>query len=293
MEAANQSILFFVSYIFSRCWTETPHKSDKKSETYLDYRCLLEKFLQGVLKLESHVEWPGCWTIIETLCRVFIKQIENKQSDIQCKMMCIDFLLNCLPILNSCKQKEIMDAFQEFNLADLTFVNTDAFQSAFAQIVSRLRSSLMSHYQMAWGYLNVTWILDLNALEHGSDLIQKHLVIASESDSALNDRDLKKCFKMLRVNQQTEALLQRIEKILVALLDSDTVSIRLKALKAADQMYSLSCKSSLTDALVGRLLDTSASIRDIALDSLGRMIKGSPLLIADMLPKVFDRLLVN
>jgi hypothetical protein len=86
-------------------------------------------------------------------------------------------------------------------------------------------------------------------------------------------------------------LSQSLQSLITKQIDSTAITLRMKSIKVLQEVYS-STRLPLNSPIIGRLGDASASVRDVALDVIGRSMIAYPGLIDSLFPLVCGRVMV-
>uniref|UniRef100_A0A4W5LZC5 Nipped-B protein n=1 Tax=Hucho hucho TaxID=62062 RepID=A0A4W5LZC5_9TELE len=303
-ETAMRAAQNFLSVFLKKC-------GSKQGEE--DYRPLFENFVQDLLSTVNKPEWPAAELLLSLLGRLLVHQFSNKQTEMALRVASLDYLGTVAARLRKDGVTSKMDQRSIDRILSETQGNdeTQQLQKALLDYMDENAETDPSLYYLSsfLGYLYFTiyifdyfyfttflkkiiyFLLHTSTLtpqitEKGSihTLINRSLVIPTASD--------------LADSLNTHALFVNYVRVLdhiLRVLGESAIAVRTKAMKCLSEVVavdpSILARLDMQRGVHGRLMDNSTSVREAAVELLGRFVLSRPQLTEQYYDMLIERIL--
>ncbi|OAD68960.1 hypothetical protein PHYBLDRAFT_172796 [Phycomyces blakesleeanus NRRL 1555(-)] len=270
IEAAAQTATYFLDFLMAKC-------RSRKKDTYsvAEYRMIMESTVEDILVVLSDPSWPAAELILRTFTKLLVAVIESGTSDIYLKSLAIEWLgtiactikMGCNRLsgekgqftpewvykLNEQLPTEIT---QDTALNSLEFLAQCQMKLYNHVENSNVDPSLTKFYLASWGYTDT--------------------MICSFDFPELNREDIGLLSELLASRQPLYNSFQFLISHIMACLDNDSVSYRVKALRSmgriATEVPTVLDEPRIRNPIIKRIHDASPSVRDAALEVMARYL---------------------
>ncbi|XP_077478659.1 nipped-B-like protein B isoform X2 [Stigmatopora argus] len=321
-ETAMRTAQNFLSVFLKKC-------GSKQGED--DYRPLFENFVHDLLSTVNKPEWPAAELLLSLLGRLLVHQFSNKQTEMALRVASLDYLgtvasrLRKDAVDSNLDQKAIDRILKEYPGND----ETQQLQKALLSYIeesSEINSSLVfaRNFYIAQWYRDVTSEADKALKLHNDDEDDKLSYAARDLDSAeeiVQRAELRKKFlrKVLR-NSHTRISSETVDykdsclivqylgsmrpfsqnfdiylSQILRVLGESAIAVRTKAMKCLSEVVavdpSILARPDMQRGVHGRLMDNSTSVREAAVELVGRFVLSRPELIEQYYDMLIERIL--
>lgn len=303
VDICSYSVVYFVGYLMSRAVPDASAKGDRrKFGSQSEYKSMIEEFLLNFFTLFGEPEWPvvdGCSGYLAA----FLAQRLEAQPSIDCSIrsLCIDWMTAfsvralAVPVLpaNLTFPQDIA-SFDIHHILNAQMPFYQKFQCSYVSIIDGLQPEFRRPamcYQLACWAANLPDELEPSMLHTWLDSLAVELNSTCE-ERALHQKagKIQEYSKYLVTSAKNKALAQKIVPLIAKILDSEVSSLRIKALKSLDELSA--CQIPIHQILHDKLFDPSASVRDAAVEIIGKSILSDGERLQECYQSVADRILV-
>uniref|UniRef100_A0A8C6MEU9 Nipped-B protein n=1 Tax=Nothobranchius furzeri TaxID=105023 RepID=A0A8C6MEU9_NOTFU len=314
-ETAMRTAQNFLSVFLKKC-------GSKQGEE--DYRPLFENFVQDLLSTVNKPEWPAAELLLSLLGRLLVHQFSNKQTEMALRVASLDYLgtvaarLRKDAVTSKMDQRSIdrilqevesltLAQFDQFLIFSRKFYVAQWFRDATTEAEKSMRNQNPKDEDSSDGPQHAKEMETTGEIMQRAEKRKKFLrnIIKTTETSV---------FLPLRLNSDTvdyddSCLIVRylasmrpfaqsfdiyLTQILRVLGES-AIAVRTKAMKCLSEVVavdpSILARSDMQRGVHGRLMDNSTSVREAAVELLGRFVLSRPQLTEQYYDMLIERIL--
>uniref|UniRef100_A0A3P9LBM2 Nipped-B protein n=1 Tax=Oryzias latipes TaxID=8090 RepID=A0A3P9LBM2_ORYLA len=312
-ETAMRTARNFLSVFLKKC-------GSKQGEE--DYRPLFENFVQDLLSTVNKPEWPAAELLLSLLGRLLVHQFSNKQTEMALRVASLDYLgtvasrLRKDAVTSKMDQRSIdrTDETQQLQKALLDYLEENAetdpslvfarkfyvaqwFRDATTEAEKSMRNQNPKDEDSSDGPQHAKEMETTGEIMQRAERRKKFLrgIIKTTpahflvlTDSCLIVRYLA---SMRPFAQSFDIYLTQILRV----LGESAIAVRTKAMKCLSEVVavdpSILARSEMQRGVHGRLMDNSTSVREAAVELLGKFVLSRPQLTEQYYDMLIERIL--
>uniref|UniRef100_A0AAY4CAB0 Nipped-B protein n=1 Tax=Denticeps clupeoides TaxID=299321 RepID=A0AAY4CAB0_9TELE len=287
-EIARRTAQNFLSVFLKKC-------GSKQGEE--DYRPLFENFVQDLLSTVNKPEWPASELLLSLLGRLLVHQFSNKQTEMALRVASLDYLgtvaarLRKDAVTSKMDQRAIDRILSETSGSDETQQLQKVLLDYLHENAETDPSLLVSYTLDNYFCTEVLHRTVVQRLYHGDPAEGGGLIntdIVDYEDSGLIVRYLA---SMRPFAQSFDIYLTQILRV----LGESAIAVRTKAMKCLSEVVavdpSILARLDMQRGVHGRLMDSSTSVREAAVELLGRFVLSRPQLTEQYYDMLIERIL--
>ncbi|KAJ3066015.1 hypothetical protein HDU98_010660, partial [Podochytrium sp. JEL0797] len=297
IESAQSCGSFFLKYLLSRAFVDSAHKDKSvvaggggrkslvSSSSESDLKSVLENLVQDFLNLMGEAEWPGADFMVLLFCKIMTNALDDKSTgDTALKSLALDFLGQLTSRL--------------FSMSRVDRVGTKLEGGVDVAAVERFANTIQGPLVVeGGGALSESKVVGLWEVQ---GMLVRFLKEGRGDDAGFDVNPL------LAVKLSTWCLFRRsplqtirepLLHYILANLDSDTITLRTRALKALSDVVAVDASvlglGSVKGVIGQRLLDASKMVREAAVELVGGylMKDGGEVVVREYYPLLVARML--
>uniref|UniRef100_A0A3B4WMI2 Nipped-B protein n=1 Tax=Seriola lalandi dorsalis TaxID=1841481 RepID=A0A3B4WMI2_SERLL len=312
-ETAMRTAQNFLSVFLKKC-------GSKQGEE--DYRPLFENFVQDLLSTVNKPEWPAAELLLSLLGRLLVHQFSNKQTEMALRVASLDYLgtvaarLRKDAVTSKMDQRSIdrNDETQQLQKALLDYLEenaeTDAslvfarkfyiaqwFRDATTEAEKSMRNQNPKDEDSSDGPQHAKELESTGEIMQRAEKRKKFLrniIKTTPSHCLLYDYScliVRYLASMRPFAQSFDIYLTQILRV----LGESAIAVRTKAMKCLSEVVavdpSILARSDMQRGVHGRLMDNSTSVREAAVELLGRFVLSRPQLTEQYYDMLIERIL--
>uniref|UniRef100_A0AAQ5XE97 Nipped-B protein n=1 Tax=Amphiprion ocellaris TaxID=80972 RepID=A0AAQ5XE97_AMPOC len=260
-----------------------------------DYRPLFENFVQDLLSTVNKPEWPAAELLLSLLGRLLVHQFSNKQTEMALRVASLDYLgtvaarLRKDAVTSRMDQRSIDRILQESPGND----ETQQLQKALLDYLEE-NAETDASLVFARKFYIAQWFRDATT-EAEKSMRNQNPKDEDSSDGPQHAKDLETTGEIMQRAEKRKKFLQCVIFPILRVLGESAIAVRTKAMKCLSEVVavdpSILARSDMQRGVHGRLMDNSTSVREAAVELLGRFVLSRPQLTEQYYDMLIERIL--
>uniref|UniRef100_A0A669BXW2 Nipped-B protein n=1 Tax=Oreochromis niloticus TaxID=8128 RepID=A0A669BXW2_ORENI len=291
-----------------------------------DYRPLFENFVQDLLSTVNKPEWPAAELLLSLLGRLLVHQFSNKQTEMALRVASLDYLgtvaarLRKDAVTSKMDQRSIDRIVQESQGSD----ETQQLQKALLDYLEE-NAETDASLVFARKFYIAQWFRDATT-EAEKSMRNQNPKDEDSSDGPQHAKEVEATGEIMQRAEKRKKFLRNIIKTtpahfttlkcvtanlisipppgiqtffvlyqILRVLGESAIAVRTKAMKCLSEVVavdpSILARSDMQRGVHGRLMDNSTSVREAAVELLGKFVLSRPQLTEQYYDMLIERIL--